>query len=64
MDNIEYRSLLSNGKCALCCETILRNDKQVTILTFYKNGRYNSISICDDCLDTILAVRERGKKND
>lgn len=64
MDNIEYRSLLSNGKCALCCEPILRNDKKVTILTFYKNGRYNSISICDDCVDTMLAIRERGQKNE
>ena len=58
-DRIEYRSLQRQGKCVLCDKDILKDGENATILSFYKNGRCNSISICDDCLNKIVEIRRR-----
>lgn len=55
---IEHRALQRKGKCILCDKPIERNSERVTIITFWENGHYVSKSICDDCLDLMVRIRD------
>lgn len=59
---IEHRALQRQGKCVLCDKQIPRNTEFVTVLTFWQNGRHISISICDDCLDTMIKIRDSSRE--
>jgi hypothetical protein len=55
---IEHRALQRKGKCILCDEPIERNSERVSVITFWENGHYVSKSICDDCLDLMVRIKD------